>query len=194
VEPMIKGYAVLATSMLVVHEYAGVVRPEILEEGERNTNLVKPIDWLPREAATRLWSAIAASRPTEQGSYMELVRVGREIGQVATSSFLKLLLKVLTPAMFASKFPDFWARDHQGSRAVIESMDENGLVIVLHDVAGFDHIGPIEAGWVAFTLEAIGQRDVEVTCSPWSLAEPGPAEVRIEARWRRSTMRQAENS
>jgi hypothetical protein len=86
--------------------------------------------------------------------------------------------------MFARKFPDFWARDHQGGSIVIDTITDHQLIILFHGVGDLDHIGPIAVGFIGTTFEAIGVPGLEVLRPNWSLAEPRPDTVRVEIRWK----------
>ena len=89
---------------------------------------------------------------------------------------MKLLLKVLTPRMFARKFPDFWARDYRGGSVEVESIDDNRLVIILKGVDDLDHMGAIAAGFIGTTFEAIGVLGLQVLRPNWSLAGRSPGD------------------
>lgn len=158
---------------------------DVLERARRYDLSVKPHEWRPREELTSLWDAIArAAEPaTEKAAYEALVRCGSRIGGYAATTFLKLLLRVMTPRMFASKFPDFYKRDHQGGEGIVEEIDARRVVLLARGVEGYDHFGPITVGWSAVSFTGMGLKNATMTCSPWSLSEPGPREVRFVATW-----------
>jgi hypothetical protein len=160
------------------------VPPSLLEEARYAEDL-KPTAWARRETVVALWRAIAAARPDPAVARATLVRCGTGLGNTAINSFLKILLRMLTPRLFALKFPDIWGRDMQGGGyAEIAASEDKRVAILLREVGGFDHIGPVAEGWIGFTLTSMGLKQLEMTSSPWSMEDPGPPEVRIEARWR----------
>jgi hypothetical protein len=184
-EPMIKGYAVQYTSQFILEdpELSALVPPSVLDVARRAEDY-KPTAWAPRMMAADMWRAIAAARPDPAVARATLVRCGKGLGNAAINSFLKILLRMLTPRLFALKFPDMWGRDMQESGyAEIAASEDKRIVILLREVGGFDHLGPVAEGWIGFTLASMGLKHLEMTSSPWSMEEPGPPEVRLEARW-----------
>ena len=184
-EPMIKGYIIQFTGryMLENHELRGRLPQAIVSRAERNATALKPATWYPRQDVVDLWRAIAAAHPDEASARAALVACGTNIGTFAAGTFLKLLFKVLTPRMFANKFPDLWIRDSQGGYIEMGAVEDNSLKFMFKDMAGFDHISPISQGWVGFALTSLGLKQLQASCSPWSLAEPGPREIQFEAHW-----------
>jgi hypothetical protein len=160
------------------------VQPELMEEIRRNTETIKPTDWVDRERLVRIYRAIVATHPgDEQGAYDDLVRCGTVMGGFASNTFLKLLFKILTPRLFAKKFPDLWARDHQRGRIEIVSVDDKSMVMLWRDMEGYDHFAPVAAGWGGSTLKAMGVKNLQMKIAPWSLSEPTAPEVRVTATW-----------
>jgi hypothetical protein len=184
-EPLIKGYVLQVSQRYVLDTpaIAAKVPEAILEEVKRSEATIKSGEWYPRQEIVLVWRALADACPDEASAAAELKKCGHTIAGTAVTTFFKLLLKMLSPRLFASKFPDFWARDHKGGTAALESVSDKGMVLLLNDVERFDHIGPVASGFIEFALSAIGVKQVVATPSPWSLAAPGPRNVRIEARW-----------
>jgi hypothetical protein len=184
-EPMIKGYIIQNTSRFMLED--AEVRPRLerslVQDVQQRLLAFNPTGWYPRSEIIRLNRAIAATQLDEASAYAALVRTGEFAGRAAIGTFMKLLFKMLTPKMFASKFPDFFKRDHQGGEAAVAEVSDRRVVLVARDIAGFDHFGPNTVGFAAVAFTAMGLKGLKVTCAPWSLAEPGPAETRFTATW-----------
>jgi hypothetical protein len=186
-EPTLKGYIIQFTGRFMLQDPVISARlpARMVESIEANAEAMAPASFYPRAQVMDLWTAIAEAYDDEAEAYRAIVRCGEAVGAFASGTFLKLVLKMLTPRMFANKFPDMYARDHHGpGHAEVVSIADKSLSVVLKDVGGFAHIGPIAAGWGAFTLKAIGLKGLEMSASPWSRREPGPAEVHIKASWK----------
>ena len=139
---------------------------------------------MDRDKLVRIYHAIADIHANdERAVYDDLVRCGAAMGGFATGTFLKLLLKVLTPRLFARKFPDLWARDHQRGRIEIVSVEDNSMVMRFKDMEGYDHFAPVAAGFGGVSLRGMGVKDLEMKVEPWSLAQPTAQEVFIHATW-----------
>jgi hypothetical protein len=146
---------------------------------------VDPAGWYPRDDSAALLRAIASTAPDEPSARKLVATCGEQIASESTNTFLKLVMKLMTPVRFANKLPDFWKRDMQGGFFVpdVSRASENRIGFVLDDVEGFDHIGPCTEGWLRFAMKALGKTGVEVDLEGWSLAHPGPKAVRYEVRW-----------
>jgi hypothetical protein len=183
-EPLIKAYIVEHTGRFILSEPAirDRVDPSLLQEIEARTS--QKATWYPRRAQVELWRAIVATQPDEAGAYDALVRSGEYVGTHMTTTFLRLLFKVLTPKMFGAKFPDLYKRDHHGGgEGVVEEVAEKRVVLSARDIEGFDHFGPNTVGFARVAFAAMGLKNVRITCSPWSLEAPGPKDVRFVAEW-----------
>ena len=186
-EELVKGHMIHYTGRYILEDPVlnKRVPPELLEKIRRSQTAFQAKDWRPREELTTLWRAIAdaASPRDEKAVYDALLRCGEMVGGYATNTFFKLLLKILTPKMFASRFSEFYKRDQQGGEGVVEDIGPNHVVLVARGIKGYDHFGPTTVGWALVPFRGMGLDNVRMTCSPWSLAEPGPDEVRFVVNW-----------
>src|ERR1041385_2186448 len=63
---------------------------------------------------------------------------GRYVAREATNTFLKLLMKLLNPGIFAKKLPDIFSRDFSSGRMTVE-MNGRTLTARIFDAPGFNH-------------------------------------------------------
>jgi hypothetical protein len=132
----------------------------------------KEASWVPSATCAELYRAIAAlSKGDENRARTELIECGKFTAREATNTFLRLLMKLLTPALFAKKLPDLWARDCTSGKIVVEVHDDR-IKNRLLEMEGFDHIAPVAVGYVAFALESMGKSITKTALHGWSLAAP----------------------
>jgi hypothetical protein len=112
-----------------------------------------------------------------------LVACGKAAAHEASNTFLRLLMKVLTPTLFAKKLPDIWARDCTGAKISVE-VGEESIRNRLFGVEGFDHVAPVASGYVVFALEAMGKSITKIEHHEWSLSNPAPSEPWFEISWK----------
>lgn len=178
-----RGYALpLAARYALGHEG---LKPRLSSEAiEYITHVAntKPAVWVPREDVIRLWSYVDEASPDEESAYQNLVRGGEVVSDEALSTFLRLLLRVLSPSRFAKKFPDIWAHENKGGH-VEASVDDKSMLILIHDVEGFKHVGPVATGFVSGALKALGLKDLKLRDVTWSRKTSAPRDVRIEISW-----------
>ncbi len=99
-------------------------------------------------------------------------------------SFLRLLMKLMTPKLFAQKVSNIWERDHRSGRLDGDSSDiaNKHLVFRLTDVGGYDFLGAGLNGFMCAALEACGCKITRQECD-WTLANPGPEKVTGHVWW-----------
>jgi hypothetical protein len=189
--PMLRGYTVKQTAAFVESDYFDPqIRRRIMEQLPQQVKTalpaIKPAEWYPREYVMAMLKGIADVKKDDVGSYNDLVAYGCFVATEATNTFLKLMMKILTPTLWAKKIPELWLRDHQGSGHIevdVSQADRGRIGMRLVGADGFDHIGAAAIGFFVFGLSALGKQGVQVTQTGWSMATPAPHEVKYEATW-----------
>lgn len=145
---------------------------------------LKTADWCPVSTYSELLRAVAStSNGNENQARETLVASGEYVAREATNTFLRLLMKMLTPSLFAKKLPDFWRRDCSRGRFEVD-VTEQKLVCRLFDIKGFDHVPCTAAGFVKFALTGMGKSIEGVTIRNWSLAAPCEDGASFELVWK----------
>lgn len=183
----VKGYMIQHSGRFILEDpvLSGRVSGALLEQIRRNETAFKAHDWRPVEEAIALWKAVAQLRSPgdDEGAYNDLVGCAEKMAAYATSMWLKLVLKMLTPRMFVRKFPDMFARDHNFGRIEVVSVSDTSFTARFLDVEGYDYFAPIAHGMAATVLRTIGVKDLKMKITPWSIANPGPPELEVNAKW-----------
>lgn len=184
-----RGYMVQSVTTYIESAYDDDDRRQILERIDPTVRgMMQKVDkvaWYPVEDVAKIFGAIAAHHQSTDGKIRPaLERVGRSIAETATTTFLKLVLRILTPALFTAKMPDFWRRDNRcgNLRAVRFDATDKKLVAVLDDIGGYDFIAPVAAGFLVFALEHLGYKNVRAAFD-WAFDAPGPDSVTYELTW-----------
>lgn len=142
--------------------------------------------WYPRRIHTDLLGALAAASAGESAARALLERAGHVIAVRADDPFLRLALKTMSPSLFVTSLSRLWSVEHQTKDAfIIDACEpEAGRAVVrLAQIEGYEHLGPVVAGWMRALLLELTSAKVSVTESGWSLANPAPREVRFELTW-----------
>ena len=187
-EPMTRGMVLAGIDGFIGKRYdqatAQRLRDGYSTELKTAVRDVKIAAWYPRAFFIELNRAVASVAGNDS-AYTDLLGAGRSIAGIATNTFMKLLLRMLTPRMFAKKFPDFWKRDNRGGYIQVDParLDNDQVVFFLKDVEGFDHIGPVAAGFISYALGAIVGKEVAIKLHGWTFDRPAPAEVRYDVSW-----------
>ena len=182
---MIRGYAIpLSAKFLLEDRDVSPAVPVSARTELQRIASAKPDIWMPRADAIRLWQMVDDASPDEAASYHNLTRCGETIANVAINTFLKLLLRVLSPKQFANKFPSIWEHEHKGGHVESSLKDSNHMDIAIRDIEGFRNLGPIARGFILTALRAIGLKELEIQDKTWSRATPAPREAILLASWK----------
>jgi hypothetical protein len=145
----------------------------------------KKVDWYPIEHFSAFLREIANVQPNEKAAHDAVADCGSTVSKDAANTFLKLLMRVLTPVLFAKKLEKIWARDHDFGAIVtdISRANDNLIKIRIEDVEGYDFIGPLAVGYFRFAMTAMGKKNLKVEMTGWSLAKPGPRDLSYSITW-----------
>ncbi len=138
--------------------------------------------WYPAEYFGALNSAIASLGQTEDEAREHLIGAGTQIATAALNSFMRLMLRMLTPSLFARKFPAFWSRDNDFGICEISDVQATSAKAQIRE-APVDHISIVAIGYVSTALSAITGMKVRVDCREWSLDNPRPPTANLDIDW-----------
>lgn len=170
-----RGYSLLNTAAYLRHA-AGPDADRIMEglspALRQALNGAAPTGWQPAAYTSELAHEIAKlANGDETKAREQLEACGEFVGKAATTTFLKLVMKVLTPTMFAKKLPTLWSRDATGGTYVVDVFEDH-IVCRLKDMEAFAHMGPISVGYVRFALKSMGMQIVSSKLHDWALDKP----------------------
>jgi hypothetical protein len=137
--------------------------------------------WYPLQDAIDMYKAIYDQYDDPQKGFDALWRAGHHVASDAAGTFLKLLLKVLTPKLFARQFPEIWRRYHDWGelRADLGDLEQNKVYFTM---PGYPYVPPVTAGWLEYLFLGFGMKDVNVDVKV-SPAGPWPDQVDFEVSW-----------
>lgn len=149
-------------------------------------NNVVPVGWYPVAYVAELNRLIASllADNDEERARKDLESCGQFMAVEATNTFMRLLMRVLTPALFAKKLPDLWRRDTTYGRLDLD-VDDRTMKLTLREMDGHDHIAAVMPGYVRFALEKMGKVIDRVKVDGWALAKPDANGAKIEFSWQK---------
>ncbi|MBI2395608.1 MAG: hypothetical protein HYV09_38940 [Deltaproteobacteria bacterium] len=167
-----KGFNLEQTLLFIDSAFSAQERDRIHarlpEELKARLRALRTGDWYPIADQVAFLDAMVAVVSDPEEGERKARALGRFISDAATGTFMRLVLKVLTPPMFLKKAGDIWPR--MFSFGVFEC-DPSGFgqgtaVMTLRDVDGFAHVAPVSAGWMEGVFAAMGFADVRVRYGP----------------------------
>ena len=171
-----RSYMLVSTANYLRHKLGASEGQRLLDTLSPETRAIltaeKPAAWSPMSNYVELLRTVAALGKGDDAKARDsLIDAGKFVAQEASSTFLRLFLKMLTPNLFAKKVPSVWSRDFSRGRAEAEISDK-GLVFRMFGISGMDHIPCTAPGFVTFAMETMGKSIKTVTVHKWSLEEP----------------------
>lgn len=141
--------------------------------------------WAPPLYSCHIWEQMVAVAPSEKDAVDSLVRCGLHMGEYATNTYLRLLLKVVNVKILASKFPAIWRKDASFGDLSADATDAKQGRLVLHfdNLQNYPFFGPICQGWFTFSWNAMGLKNVNLALQDWSLANPDPGVLTYQVSW-----------
>lgn len=144
----------------------------------------KPAGWYSVNAISELFGQIAGLASGDEDRAREmLIDAGAFNAKEATNTFLKLLMRMLSPPLFARKLPDFWRRDCTRGRLEVEVTGQR-LLCRFYEMEGFDHVVAGTAGFASFALGAMGKTVEKITLEGWGLDRPWSEGASMELAWK----------
>jgi hypothetical protein len=119
--------------------------------------------------------AVAETSSSLEEARREVINVGNYIASASIASFMRLIMKMMTPKLLAHKLPDFFAKDFRNTRArlIAEVSQAGEMKVSALDFAELPYVACAAVGWVRTGLEGIGCRVVAVDgpSEHWNLPE-----------------------
>ena len=146
-EVKVRGY-IVAKSAAYLRQLVGEADARRVFEGlspqlSAAVGQAKPADWMPAAYSSEILRNIAAhAKGNDDKARDELIKCGRYIADEATNTFLKLLMRVLTPALFAKKLPSFWSRDSTHGKYEVDVTSDK-ITCRLKGMEVYEHIARV---------------------------------------------------
>lgn len=188
--PMIRGYCVLRGLTFVDEQFGSQggrqLRSNLSPGFHSIVRDLTPNEWCPRECYVELMNGVAQMSGGDGSLEDVLVRAGESMAVEAHDTFLSLVMRVLTPKLFAKKLPGIWDMSHRSSghfEVDLSTVDASRVSARLVGVAGFDHVGLAYLGWIRRGLAKIGVPAARVEQRGWTPNAPGPDTITFEIGW-----------
>jgi hypothetical protein len=165
-ERLVKGIHVIPLHDFIKENYDDETRNGIYERmsepAREMLRTIKREDWMPVEHVGNVASALFHASGEREHGYQDMVRAGAAIADYATNTYVRLLIKLMTPKIMASKWPDIWKKSHNFGLMQCQLENDRMLRMTLSGVENYTHIGPVAVGFLTFALKAMNMPDATV--------------------------------
>ncbi|HSQ63784.1 MAG TPA: DUF2378 family protein [Polyangiaceae bacterium] len=183
-----KGFNVEQTITFIDSHFSAAVRDQIVAQlapdMREKLPRVRAGNWYPIGDLVALLTAMAHVAASEPEAERTARALGRHLSDAATGTFMRLLLKVMTPPVFLKKMPDIWPRMFSFGSFEVDptGFKDKRASMIMRGVDGFDHVAPVSAGWIEGVHAAMGCGGVDVRYTGLE-AEPRGSAFRFEVKW-----------
>jgi hypothetical protein len=146
---------------------------------------IKHAGWYPITHVSELTRAVASNVGMNENDRARdaLFTCGKYVAAEAANTFLKMLLKMLSPGLFVKKLPDIFRRDFSAGRLTAE-LSGRRIRCRHYDLHGFHHIGVLSAGFMATALEGMGKTIENLEFFDWGLDQPYVDGTGFDVTWK----------
>lgn len=188
-ERLVRGYMIQST-LDYLRKSIGAERADAivaqLPEAQRAmlAQPLKPAGWYPAEAVSLGCNLVVehVGKGDPDRIRTSLIELGQCTAEEAAGTFLKLLMRVLTPSLLAKRFPQLFARDISFGKVTV-TLEASKFTVRISGVEGFDHCAPVAMGFASFVLKQMGKNVEFGQIEGWSPATPGPDTASFSLLW-----------
>lgn len=163
---LVKGIHVIPLHDFIKENYDEDTRNGIYERmsepAREMLRTIKREDWMPVELVGNVADALFRANDDAEQGYQDIVKAGAAIADYATNTYVRLLIKLMTPKIMASKWPDIWKKSHNFGLMQCQLESDRMLRMTLAEVGNYTHIGPTAAGFLTYALKAMNMPDANV--------------------------------
>ena len=146
-------------------------------------------DWVSIDVWKRALDEIIAVQPSVEEGRAAIRSVGRFICEGTVNSFLRLLMRIMTPRLFAEKSSSMISRDFRGFPGgqldyhFEVNEDQKIAVIEVRNAGRHPYLGGTGQGFCEFAFQYMGKKDIVVDEPDCALDDYCPERVRLRMRW-----------
>lgn len=185
----VKGYTIVAALDYVRRRYSAAERDVIFARLSpplrESMNGLRPFDFYPRPWLSEIIEAVVAQHSDQDEAMSEVVSIAGSLAEGATNSFLRLMMKFMTPPLFAKKLPEIFQRDNRGGRMEVDTsrLSEKRFVMTVTEVEDFAYFNAICKGWIGYAFRQMGHPEMVMEFQGSQLATRSVDESRALVRW-----------
>ena len=165
-ERLIKGVHILPLNDFIAElrdeERRAQIYDRMRQETREMLRSVQRDEWRPMPLVADINEAIYTSRDQPEQGYEDMVAAGKAIADYAAGTYVRLLIKLMTPKILASKWPDIWRKSHNFGAMTCRLESDRLLLMTIDDVRDYTHVAPYTVGFLTFSLNAMGLPDAHV--------------------------------
>lgn len=165
------------SSIRSIGAYVQTLDPEFIRRVEANLSPdecrlmyeAKPDDWYPHDYFAAPYRAIVAAHDDPVAGRRAVEAAGRWACEEMANSFLRLVMRMMTPGLFVKKCSQLLAKDFRGWRGgapdVIYDLSKEKageVTIEVRNIGNHPYLGASAIGYIEFAFEHMGKKNLKV--------------------------------
>jgi hypothetical protein len=184
----LNGHFLRAAAILIEKEFGGekreAIRQQLSKEAEQALLTASGKEWYPAERVVEVYDAMRGAWGGEEEARAGFIRLGKAIGDEAANTFMRLFMKIVTPAMLFKQFPKVWPKYADFGKFELGVITSDRFEFTVRDLAPNIYQPLISSGWTIYMLEAMGRKNIQITTEPESgLLGDGKFDMTIKSKW-----------
>ena len=141
--------------------------------------------WYPASIVAEVNRCIFNAHGDPSKGYAAVRETGAAIAEYGVNTFMRLLIKLMTPEMLAKKWPTIWGKSHNFGhmKTEMDSTRDRWMSLTLSEVEDYSHIGPCVVGFISFSLKAMGRSQASVVEPNLDWTRETAASYSFEVTW-----------
>lgn len=167
-ERSVRGNHIIPLRDFIHEHYDAATQARIYDalspETREMLKVIGPDDWRPMHMVSEMNAAIYEHSGDKERGHQDIILAGNAVALYATNTFMRLLIKLMSPEMLAKKWPTIWKKSHSFGTMDSDFVPdrERCIRLTLSDVENYAYIGPIAVGFLSFSLKAMGKEQARV--------------------------------
>jgi hypothetical protein len=179
----IRGHLMRGTARYAFNDLVPAARDSVrrsIPELASGLDDVKRDEWYPLGRLIELITTIDSTFDDPEQGLAAIKTCGKYIAEEGVSTYLKLVMKVITPKLFVRQFPTLWKRYHDfGDLSVDTSrIDDNRAVLAMPAYVG---VRGLCSGWIEYAFGLFRTRVAIEANWPWRA--PAPDRLELALHW-----------
>lgn len=147
-----------------------------------------PKEWFPVDLWKAALDGIVEAQPDINAARAAIREIGRTICEGTVNSFLRLLMRIMTPRLFAEKSGSMIARDFGGFVGGIDYHydvrdEEKTVFMEVRNAGRHPYLGATGQGFCEFAFQYMGKKDVIIDEPDCALDDWTPSQAKWRIRW-----------
>jgi len=177
----VRGYLLRGTARYALSDLPSAARSEIdlaMPGLARSIDDIRRDGWYPLGRLVELINTIDQLHPDPDRGLVAIKSCGKYIAEEGATTYLKLVMKVITPKLFVRQFPALWKRYHDFGELTVDTrrIDDNRATLRMPAYPG---IRGLCTGWIEYAFASLDHPIAVESNWPWRGAVPERLELTL---------------